>query len=86
MDEIEIHVKEYGITKSKDPTRNGKSIGLETRLIIHPPKGANRILNFDYLHQASKYLKDTYGDLRDGKYMILSNYKIYGPRGYLWNR
>ena len=86
MDNIEIHIKEYGITKSKDPAKNGKSIALQTRLIIHPPAGALKILNFDYLFEANKYIKETYGDIYNvGKtYHILSNYKLYGEKGYKW--
>jgi hypothetical protein len=86
MDNIEIHIKEYGITKSKDPAKNGKSIGLQTRLIIHPPVGALKILNFDYQFEASRYIKETYGDVYNvGKtYNILSNYKLYGNKGYRW--
>jgi len=86
MDKIEIHVKQYGITKSKDPKKDGKTIGLQTRLIIHPPVGALKIINFDYLHEANKYIKDTYGDLRSLNltYMIFSNYKLYGNKGYQW--
>ncbi len=86
MDNIEIHTKEYGITKSKDPAKNGKSIGLQTRLIITAPAGAKKILDFDYQFEASKYIKDTYGTFYNvGKtYHILSNYKLYGEKGYQW--
>ena len=86
MDKIEIHVKEYGITKSKDPAKDKKPIGLETRLIITPPKGAKKILNFDFQFEATKYINDTYGGMDNyGKtYEILSNYKLYGERGYIW--
>lgn len=86
MDKIEIHVKQYGITKSKDPLKDGKTIGLQTRLIIHPPVGAKKILDFDYTFQANKYIKDTYGNLVNLNltYMIFSNYKLYGNKGYQW--
>lgn len=86
MDNIEIHVKQYGITKSKDPSRDGKSIGLQTRLIIHPPCGPKQTMNFDYSHDAFKYIKDTYGDIYNvGKtYNVISNFKRYGHRGYRW--
>lgn len=84
MHKIEIHTKEYGITKSKDPKKDGKPIGLKTRLIIHPPQGALILKNFDFQYEASKYIKDTYGDIRDEKYMILSNYILYGVIGYRW--
>ncbi len=86
MDKIEIHVKQYGVTKSKDPSKDGKSIGLQTRLIIEPPVGAKKILNFDFLHEASSYIKENYGDITNinKTYMIVSNYLKYGDRGYLW--
>jgi hypothetical protein len=86
MDNIEIHTKEYGITKSKDPAKNGKSIGLQTRLIITPPAGAKKIIDFDYQFEASKYIKETYGDNTNvGKtYNILSNHTLYGKKGYQW--
>jgi hypothetical protein len=84
MDNIEIHTKNYGITKSKDPSKNGKTIGLQTRIVITPPAGAKRIEDFDYQFEAIKYLKETYGDLKDGKYQILSNFKLYGNKGYQW--
>lgn len=86
MDKIEIHTKEYGITKSKDPLKDGKSIGLQTRLLITPPTGAKNLLEFDMQHEAIKYIKDTYGDVTNmGKtYKIMSNYAIYGDRGYKW--
>ena len=84
MYRIEIHTKEYGITKSKDKNKNGKSIGLQTRLIIAPPQGALIIKNFDYQLEAVKYLKEKYGNIKDGKYQIVSNYKKYGDRGYRW--
>lgn len=86
MDDIELHVKEYGITKSKDPNKNGKSIGLQTRLLIHPPIGAIVIKNFDYLHEAMKYIKENYGDITNmyKTYTIMSNYERYGKRGYRW--
>ncbi len=84
MYKIEIHTKVYGITKSKDPNKDGKSIGLQTRLIIHPLSGALTIKNFDYQVEAINYIKENYGTLRDGKYMIISNYKRYGERGYRW--
>ena len=86
MDNIEIHIKEYGITKSKDPLKNGKAIGLETRLIIHIKNGSKNILDFDYQYEAKKYIEDTYGDIFNiGKtYTIFNNYKLYGKQGYLW--
>ncbi len=82
MIKIEFHTKSYGITKSKDPLKNNKSIGLQTRIIIQgrPLK----IINFDFQYEANKYLKDNFGKISDGKYMILSNFKIYGNRGYRW--
>lgn len=88
MDNIEIHTKNFAMTKSKDPNKNGKTIGLQTRLIIHPPKGAMLIVNFDYLFQAIEYIKKTYGDITNinKTYSILSNYKLYGKRGYQWRR
>jgi hypothetical protein len=87
MDNIEIHVKQYGITKSKDPAKDGMHIGLETRLIIHPPKGALKILNFNYNYQARRYIKETYGGIENvGKtYHIISNFEKYGERGYRWS-
>lgn len=86
MDNIEIHIKEYGITKSKDPNKNGMPIGLQTRLIIHPPKGALKILNFDFHYEAKKYIKENYGDIYNiGKtYNIINNFKRYGAVGYRW--
>jgi hypothetical protein len=86
MDSIEIHVKEYGITKSKDPTKNGKPIGLQTRLIITPPKGASKILNFDFQYEAKQYIRENYGDITNVNktYTIVNNFKKYGARGYKW--
>ncbi len=86
MDKIEIHIKQYGITKSKDPKKNAQVIGLQTRLIIHPPKGALKILNFDFQYEAQNYIKEKYGDIYNmGKtYTIMSNYELYGDRGYRW--
>jgi len=84
MYRVEFHTKRYGRTKSKDPKKDGKIIGLETRLIIKPSQGAWEIQNFDYQVQASRYLKERFGDIRDGRYMIESNYKLYGKRGYRW--
>jgi hypothetical protein len=86
MDNIEIHVKQYGITRSKEPAKDGKHIGLETRLIVHPPKGAMKILDFDYNYQAIEYINDTYGGTKNiGKtYHILSNFQLYGNKGYEW--
>lgn len=86
MDKIEIHVKQYGITKSKDPNKNGKSIGLQTRLVITPPTGAKKVLSFEFLHEANKYIKETYGDISNinKTYTILSNFKLYGNKGYQW--
>ena len=84
MDSVEIHIKRYGISKSKDPQKDNQSIGLETRLIIRPEKGKREVLNFDYQPQAIKYLKGRYGDIRDKKYQILSNFQSYGERGYKW--
>ena len=84
MYRVEFHTKRYGKTKSKDLSKNGKGIGLETRLILKPKIGAWEIINFDYQFQATRYLKERFGDLRDGEYMIESNYLIYGKRGYRW--
>jgi len=86
MDNIEIHVKEYGITKSKDVKKNGKCIGLETRLIITPPKGAKKILNFDFHFEAKNYIKDNYGDITNinRTYNICNNWNLYGKKGYRW--
>ncbi|MCK5111044.1 MAG: hypothetical protein KAQ94_05935 [Arcobacteraceae bacterium] len=86
MDNIEIHTIDYGIVKSKDPSKHGQTIGLKTRLIITPPTGAKKILDFDYQVEAIKYIKETYGNSTNiGKtYHILSNYKLYGEKGYQW--
>lgn len=86
MDKVEIHVKQYGITKSKDPNKNGKSIGLQTRLVITPPTGAKKVIDFDFLHEATKYIKETYGGISNinKTYTILSNFKLYGNKGYQW--
>ncbi len=84
MYRIEIHTKGYGKARSKDPKKDGKIIALETRLIIKPKVGARVIKNFDYQIQATKYIDEEFGNIRDGKYMIESNYKLYGARGYRW--
>ncbi|MEA3451465.1 MAG: hypothetical protein U9Q83_06125 [Bacteroidota bacterium] len=84
MDRVEFHTKEYGLTKSKDPSKDKKNIGLETRIIIIPILGASKVLNFDYQVEASKYLKDTYGDIKDKKYEMVNLFKKYGKRGYRW--
>ena len=84
MYRVEIHTKEYGKAKSKDPLKDGKIIGLETRLIIKPQIGARIIKNFDYQIQAIKYLDERFGNLKDEKYIIDSNYKLYGERGFRW--
>ena len=86
MDSIEIHIKEYGITKSKDKSKDGKPIGLETRLIIAGKSGPRKILNFDFHHEAKQYIKDTYGDIENinKTYTIVNNFKRYGKDGYRW--
>ncbi len=86
MDNIEIHIKQYGVTKSKDPKKDNQHIGLETRLIVTPPSGPKKILDFDFQYQAQKYLDETYGGTKNiGKtYHILSNFQLYGNKGYQW--
>jgi hypothetical protein len=86
MDKIEIHVKQYGITKSKNPMKDGIPIGLETRLIITPPVGAKKIINFDFSHEAKKYINKNYGGFINyhKTFMIINNYELYGKRGYQW--
>ena len=84
MVDIEFHVQQYGVTKSKDPLKDGKQIGLNTRLIIHNKSGSSTVMNFDFQFEAEKYLYDTYGSQKDGAYRIMSNFKRYGKRGYRW--
>lgn len=85
IDKIEIHVQQYGIAKSADPKKNGKPVGLKTRLIIHKPQGYKVKHDFDRLSHAEAYIKKNYGELKDGNYMVLSNWKLYGSRGYKWD-
>ena len=77
--EIEVHIKNYGVIKGTT-----RPIGLETRLIIIHPRGNSEIKNFDYHHQAHKYIKETYGELKDGKFNYVNLFKKYGNRGYKW--
>lgn len=87
MQIVEFHTKGYAKTKSKDPEKDGKLIGLETRLIIHPAKGerkAKEILDFDFQKQANEYLLERFGELQDGNYEMANLYRMYGERGYQW--
>jgi len=87
MQIVEFHTKNYARTKSKDPEKDGKLIGLETRVIIHPVQGENKpkeIHDFDFQKQAKAFLVERFGELKDGKYQMANLYKMYGERGYKW--
>ncbi len=77
--EVEIHVKGYGRNKISK-----KLVGLETRLLIHTPKGNTEIHNFDYNFEARKFLLEKFGELKEGNYKVISNWSKYGKAGYRW--
>jgi hypothetical protein len=76
--EIEYHVKQYGRVKS-----TGELLGLHTRLII-TKDGKSQIKDFDYSKYADEYIKENFGELKEGKYKMVSLYQKYGDRGYQW--
>lgn len=77
---IEVHIKGYGVIKG-----TSRSIGLETRLIIVLPSGQRERKDFDFHHQAYKYIKDTYGELKDNRFTYVNLFKRYGIVGYKWD-
>jgi hypothetical protein len=76
--QVEYHTKQYGRIKGTN-----KVIGLATRLII-TIDGKSTIHDFEYQKHADEFIKEKFGDLQDGKYEIVSNYKKYGEKGYIW--
>ena len=83
--QIEIHTRENTkLSSKKRPDLDGKVVAGYTRVIVHPLTGATQIKNFKYLILASQYIAETFGDIRDDKFEIISNYKRYGERGYQW--
>ena len=76
---VEVHVKGYGRIKGTE-----RIIGLETRIIINWARGNSTIHNFDFQHQAIKFVKEKFGEFRDGRFTYVNLFNKYGDRGYKW--
>lgn len=76
---VEIHVKQYAKVKN-----TGNIIGLETRVIINYPKGNSTIHNFDYQKQAQAFVREKFGEFREGNFEYVNLFKKYGNKGYKW--
>lgn len=76
---VEVHVKSYARIRG-----SGRVIGLRTRIIINQPRGNSEIHDFEYQHEAQKFVKDTFGDFREGRFEYVNLWKKYGDKGYKW--
>ena len=76
---VEVHVKSYARVK-----QTGDVIGLQTRVIINNPIGNSEIHNFDFQQQAINYIKDRYGEYKDGNFEYVNLWTKYGKKGYKW--
>lgn len=76
---VEIHVKQYGQVR-----QTGETIGLQTRVIINNPIGNSEVHNFDFQKQATAYIKERFGEFRDGGFEYVNLFTKYGNRGYKW--
>ena len=75
----EVHVKAYA-----QNIQTGNTLGLQTRVIINNPKGNSEVKNFEYQLQALKYIKERFGEFKDGNFEYINLFEKYGNRGYKW--
>lgn len=76
---VEVHVKQYAKVRGSE-----RIIGLRTRIIINHPIGNSEINDFEYQHEAKKFIFERFGDIREGKFKYISNFSKYGDKGYKW--
>jgi hypothetical protein len=76
---VEVHVKAYA-----QNIKTGNILGLQTRVIINNPIGNSEVKNFEYQLQALKYIKERFGEFRDGNFQYVNLAIKYGKRGYKW--
>lgn len=76
---VEVHVKNYARVKN-----SGNVIGLQTRIIINNPMGNSEVFNFEYQMQAINFVKERFGEFKEGNFEYINLFSKYGDKGYKW--